>query len=40
MREPRFFDVAECLAGLSKRGDVLEQLNRTVDFELFRPDLA
>lgn len=39
MKEPGFFDLAECLAGLSRKGDVLEQLSRTVDFELFRPDL-
>lgn len=39
MREVGFFDVVECLAGRSKKGDVLKQLNRTVDFELFRPDL-
>jgi hypothetical protein len=39
MKAPGFFDVEECLAGLSKKGDVLEQLNRTIDFALFRPDL-
>jgi transposase len=39
MKAPGFFDVEECLAGLSKKGDVLEHLNRTIDFALFRPDL-
>jgi len=39
MKAPGFFDIEECLAGLSKKGDVLEHLNRTIDFALFRPDL-
>jgi len=39
MKEPGFFDVEECLAGLSRKGDILERLNATVDFELFRPEL-
>jgi IS5 family transposase len=39
MKSPGFFDVEECLAGLSKKA-ILEQLNRTIDFNLFRrPDL-
>lgn len=36
---PGFFDVDACLAGLSKKGDVLEQLSRQVSFEIFRADL-
>ncbi|CDK99548.1 transposase (fragment) [Magnetospirillum gryphiswaldense MSR-1 v2] len=39
MKAPGFFDVEACLAGLSKKGDVLEHLNRTIDFARFRPDL-
>jgi IS5 family transposase len=40
MRRPAgFFDVEERLAGLSKKGDDLEQLAAVVDFELFRPEL-
>ncbi len=34
-----FFDVGDRLAELSKKGDPLERLSRTVDFELFRPEL-
>lgn len=35
-----FFDVGDRLAELSKKGDPLVRLSRTVDFELFRPELA
>ena len=35
-----FFDVDERLKELSAKGDDLERLNRIVDFETFRPDLA
>ncbi|MEZ5932497.1 MAG: IS5 family transposase [Alphaproteobacteria bacterium] len=34
-----FFDVGDRLAELSKKGDPLERLSRTVDFELFRAEL-
>jgi transposase, IS5 family len=34
-----FFDVAERLAGLSRKGDELERLSAVIDFELFRPEL-
>jgi transposase len=34
-----FFDVGDRLSELSKKGDPLERLNRTVDFELFRAEL-
>ncbi len=35
----RFFDVEERLARLSGLGDQLEAFSRTVDFEVFCPDL-
>jgi transposase, IS5 family len=35
-----FFDVDERLQELSAKGDDLERLNRIVDFEVFRADLA
>jgi hypothetical protein len=38
-RQPGFFDVADRLRRLSDLGDQLEVYARTVDFELFRPDL-
>ncbi|BAK84260.1 transposase [Komagataeibacter medellinensis NBRC 3288] len=39
MKQPGFFDVDERLARLSGLGDQLEAFSRTVDFEVFRPDL-
>jgi len=39
MNQPDFFDVEERLARLSGLGDQLEAFSRTVDFEVFRPDL-
>ena len=39
MKQAGFFDVEERLARLSGRGDQLEAFSRTVDFEVFRPDL-
>jgi IS5 family transposase len=39
VRQPGFFDVEERLAALSAKGDVLEKLDRLVDFERFRPVL-
>ncbi|BCI66616.1 IS5 family transposase ISMac22 [Acetobacter aceti] len=39
MNQPGFFDVEERLARLSGLGDQLEAFSRTVDFEVFRPDL-
>ena len=39
MKQPGFFDVEERLARLSGPGDQLEAFSRTVDFEVFRPDL-
>ena len=39
MQQPGFFDVEERLARLSGLGDQLEAFSRTVDFEVFRPDL-
>lgn len=38
-RQPGFWDVEDRLRQLSARGDPLEKLSATVDFELFRPDL-
>jgi len=38
--QPGFFDVDERLKEVSAKGDALERLNRIVDFELFRDDLA
>ncbi len=38
-RQPGFFDVDERLQRLSDLGDQLEAYARTVDFELFRPEL-
>jgi transposase, IS5 family len=38
-RPAGFFDVAERLAGRSKKGDDLERLTAVVDFELFCPEL-
>lgn len=38
--QPGFFDVDERLKDLSAKGDALERLNRIVDFELLRDDLA
>jgi IS5 family transposase len=34
-----FFDVGDRLAELTKKGDPLERLSRTIDLELFRPEL-
>jgi hypothetical protein len=39
MKQSGFFDVDERLARLSGLGDQLEAFSRTVDFEVFRPDL-
>ncbi|KXV60744.1 transposase [Acetobacter tropicalis] len=39
MKQPGFFDVEKRLARLSGLGDQLEAFSRTVDFEVFRPDL-
>ena len=39
MKQSGFFDVEERLARLSGLGDQLEAFSRTVDFEVFRPDL-
>ena len=39
MKQTGFFDVEERLARLSGLGDQLEAFSRTVDFEVFRPDL-
>jgi IS5 family transposase len=39
-RQPGFWDVEERLRQLSAQGDPLEKLSATVDFEMFRPDLA
>ena len=37
--QPGFWDVEHRLQELSKHGDPLEKLSRTIDFELFRPTL-
>ena len=39
MKQSGFFDVEERLARLSGLGDHLEAFSRTMDFEVFRPDL-
>ncbi|GBR04660.1 hypothetical protein AOE01nite_19080 [Acetobacter oeni] len=39
MKQPGFFDVDERLARLSRPGDQLEAFSRTMDFDVFRPDL-
>ncbi|MGC5749671.1 transposase [Gluconobacter sp. NFX36] len=39
MKQAGFFDVEERLARLSGLGDQLEAFSRTVDFEVFRPNL-
>ncbi|MGV4878461.1 hypothetical protein ACSW3V_13970, partial [Acetobacter indonesiensis] len=39
MKHSGFFDVEERLARLSGLGDQLEAFSRTVDLEVFRPDL-
>lgn len=39
MKQPGFFDVKEHLARLRRLGDQLEAFSRTVDFEVFRPNL-
>lgn len=39
MKQPSFFDIKERLSRLSGRGDQLEAFSRTVDFEVFRPDV-
>lgn len=39
MKQPGFFDIEERLARLSGLGDQLEAFSRTLDFEVFRPDL-
>ncbi|MFP2872157.1 transposase, partial [Acetobacter tropicalis] len=39
MTQSGFFDVEERLARLSGLGDQLEAFSRTVDFEVFRPEL-
>ena len=38
-RQAGFWDVEHRLGQLSERGDPLEKLAATVDFEIFRPDL-
>ena len=40
MKQAVFFGVEERLARLSGLGDQLEAFSRTVDFEVFRPDLG
>lgn len=40
VRQPGFWDVEERLRELSARGDPLEKLAATVDFEMFRADLV
>jgi len=39
MKQLGFFDVKERPSRLSGLGDQLESFSRTVDFEVFRPDL-
>ncbi|GBR33407.1 transposase [Kozakia baliensis NRIC 0488] len=39
MKQPAFFDIEERLTRRSGLGDQLEAFFRTVDFEVFRPDL-
>ncbi|WP_429956004.1 hypothetical protein ACQW08_02885 [Gluconobacter japonicus] len=39
MKQAGFFDVDERLSRLSRLGDQLEAFSRTVDFEVFCPDL-
>ncbi|KXV42318.1 hypothetical protein AD941_01240, partial [Gluconobacter albidus] len=39
MKQAGFFDVEERIARLSVLDDQLEAFSRTVDFEVFRPDL-
>ncbi len=39
MKQAGLFDVEERLARLSGLGDQLEAFSRTVDFEVFRPEL-
>ena len=39
MKQAGFFDVEERLSRLSGLDDQLEVFSRTVDFEVFRPDL-
>lgn len=39
VRQAGLFDAEERLRWLSEAGDPLEKLARTVDFELFRPEL-
>jgi hypothetical protein len=39
-RQPGFWDVEQRLRELSAQGDPLEKLAATVDFEMFRADLA
>ncbi len=39
MKQAGFFDVEERLARLSGLGDQLEEFSRTVNFEVFRPEL-
>jgi transposase, IS5 family len=39
-RQPGFWDVEHRLRQLSERGDPLEKLASTVDFEIFRAELA
>ncbi|GAN63661.1 transposase [Acetobacter indonesiensis NRIC 0313] len=39
MKQSGFFDVEERLARSRGLGDQLEAFSRTVDFEVFRPDL-
>lgn len=38
--QPGFWDVQDRLRELSERGDPLEKLEATIDFEIFRGDLA
>ncbi len=40
MKQSGFFDVEERLSRLSGLGDQLEAFSRTVDFEVFRPELT
>jgi transposase len=40
MKQPGFFDVEVRLSRLSRLGDQLEAFSRTVNFEVFRPELS
>lgn len=39
MKQPDFFNVGKWIARLSRLGDQFEAFSRTVDFEVFCPDL-